>query len=144
MDKSILNQINSIKDEIKYFKKKIKEIDEDPAKIVVDTVKGSSKSYPYIQHNCIVEGVYNCKAIRNKKNRYKYKKLIRSKEFELEKLINSLEYELNYIEDKYSDIRQIIRYKYEDDMNWIQIMFKMGYETESKARMKLERFLKKL
>lgn len=143
MDKNILNQINSIKNEIKYLKEKIKKIDENPARIVVDTVKGSSKSYPYIQHNCTVEGIDNYKAIRNKKNRYKYKKLIKSKEFALEKLINNLEYELKYIEDKYSDIRQIIRYKYEDDLNWVQIMFKMGYETESKARMKLERFLRK-
>jgi len=70
----------------------------------------------------------------------KYKKQIESKRYKLEKLINSLEYELNYIED--SEIRQIIRYRYEDNMNWIQIMFKMKYKAESTAKMKLKRFFK--
>lgn len=68
--------------------------------------------------------------------------MIRSKNHKIGKKIKQIEYDLNKIED--TEIRQIIRYKYEDDLNWIQIMHKMDYPSESKARMKLERFLKNL
>lgn len=141
MDKKILSQISSIRKEIEELRKKIDKINNIPAKIVVDSVKGSSESYPYIQHNCVIEGLDNKKMIANKKIRNKYKKQIKNKEFKLMKLIINLEYELNNIED--SEIRRIIRYKYEDDLNWIQIMFKMNYNEESVARKKLERYLEK-
>ena len=142
MDKSVLSQITSTRKEIEELKDKIKKIDENPAKIVTDSVKGSSANYPYIQHNCLIEGIDEQRAVRNKRNRNKYKKLIKSRTLKLEKLLVKLEYELNHIED--SEIRRIIQYRYEDDLNWIQIMFKMEYDSESKARMKLERYLNDL
>ncbi len=52
-----------------------------------------------------------------------------------------LEYELNYIKDP--EIRDIIRYKYNDFKSWVQIMFLMKYNSESVAKMKLKRFLEK-
>lgn len=142
MDKELLSQINSTRKEIEELREKIDKINNKPAKIVIDSVKGSSASYPYISHNCVIEGLDNKKIIANKKSRNKYKKQIKNKEFKLIKLITNLEYELNNIED--SEIRRIIRHKYEENLNWIQIMFKMNYNSESKARMKLERFLKDL
>lgn len=141
MDKSVLSQINSIREEIKDLNKIIDNINKKPINIVTDSVKGSSASYPYIQHNCIIEGIDNKKVISNSRNRKKYEKQIKSKEYKLGKLINRLEYELNYVEE--SDIRRIIRYKYEEDLNWVQIMFKMNYNNEDTARKKLERFLEK-
>lgn len=141
MDKSVLTQINSIRAEIKELKEKL-DRSIKPVDIVTDSVQGSSRHYPYTKHNCIIQGVDEHRVVSNKRNRNKYNKQIKSKEYKLEKLINKLEYELNYIED--SEIRRIIRYKYEEDLNWIQIMFKMEYDSESKARMKLERFLKKI
>ena len=59
----------------------------------------------------------------------------------IDKAIIHLEYELKKIEEEDSDIRKIIRLKYEDNLSWIQIMFKMNYNAESTARMKLDRFL---
>ena len=141
MDKELLSQINSTRKEIEESREKIDKIHNKPAKIVVDSVKGSSASYPYIQHNCVIEGLDNKKIIANKKSRNKYKKQIKNKEFKLIKLITNLEYELNNVED--SEIRRIIRHKYEENLNWIQIMFKMNYDSESKAKMKLKRFLEK-
>lgn len=143
MDKRVLSKIELIRKEIKDLKDKLESINKKPVKIVTDSVKGSSTTYPYIEHNCVVEGIDEHRVILNKRNRNKYKKLIKSKELKLEKMIIKLEYELNYIEDKYSDIRQIIRYKYEDNLNWVQIMFKMDYNNEDTARKKLERFLEK-
>lgn len=141
MDKELLSQINSIRKEIEELREKIDKINNKPAKIVIDSVKGSSASYPYISHNCVIEGLDNKKIIANKKSRNKYKKQIKNKEFKLMKLITNLEYELNNVED--SEIRRIIRHKYEENLNWIQIMFKMNYDSESKAKMKLKRFLEK-
>lgn len=136
--KSILIQINAINREIIDLNDRLNKIESKTQKIVIDSVKGSSSSYPYTQHNCIIEGVEYPK---NRNTRNKYKKLIKNKEYKLEKLKNELEYNLNYVED--SEIRQIIRYRYEDDMNWVQIMHKMNYKSENTARMKLERFLEK-
>lgn len=139
IDKEFLEQIKSIRTELQDLNKRMIELNQQPSQTVVDSVQGSSISYPYIKHSCTVEG--KVETFKNRRTRNKYKKLIKNKEYKLEKLILRLEYELNYIED--SEIRQIIRYKYEDEMNWIQVMFKMGYSSESVAKMKLKRFFEK-
>ncbi len=141
MDKTVLTQINSIRKEIKDLKDRLNKSIK-PVEIVTDSVQSSSRHYPYTKHNCIIQGIDEHKVMQNRKNRYKYDKLIRNKEHKLEKLILKLEYELNYVEE--SDIRQIIRYRYEDNLNWIQIMFKMDYKSESTARMKHDRYLENL
>ena len=140
MDKNVLTQINSIRTEIKELKEKL-DRSIKPVEIVTDSVQGSSKHYPYIKHNCVIEGIDEHRVILNKRNRNKYNKQIKSKEYKLEKFINKLEYELNNIKD--SDIRRIIRYKYEDNLNWVQIMYKMKYNSEETARIKLKRFIEK-
>ena len=142
MDKSILTQINSTRVEIKELKKKLDKINQKPVNVVRDSVRGSSRDYPYIEHNCIIEGIDEQRVVSNKRNRNKYKKLIKSRELKLEKLLVKLEYELNHIED--SEIRRIMQYRYEDELNWVQIMFKMEYNSESTARMKHDRFLENL
>ena len=141
MDKTVLTQINSKRKEIEDLQDRLdKSI--KPVEIIVDSVQGSGRNYPYIKHNCVIQGIDERRVMLNKKNRKKYEKLIKSNKYELEKLIIKLEYELKYIED--SEIRRIIRYRYEDDLNWVQIMFKMGYNAESTARMKHDRYLENL
>ena len=137
IDEQLLKNITALNDELEDLRRRLKRIENKECTILKDSVKGSSKTYPYIQHNCVIEGVEYSKS---KKFRYTYKKQIKSKERELEKLINQLEYQLNYIEN---EIRQIIRYKYEDNKTWIQIMFLMKYNSESVAKMKLKRFFGK-
>lgn len=140
IDEQLLKNIAALNDELQDLRKRLKRIENKECTVVKDSVQGSSKSYPYIKHNCVIEGVEYSKS---RKFRYTYKKQIKSKERELEKLINQLEYQLNYIENKDSEIRQIIRYKYEDNKTWIQIMFLMKYNSESVAKMKLKRFFGK-
>lgn len=140
IDKELIEQISNINAELEDLRKRLERITKKETTILKDSVKGSSTTYPYIQHNCVVEGIEYPKT---KHSRYIYKKQIKAKKRKLEKLINQLEYQLNYIEDKDSEIRQIIRYKYQDNKTWLQIMFLMKYDSENKARMKLERFLKK-
>lgn len=143
MDKKILKQINSIRKEITYFEDKIKKIDEKPVKIVKDSVSGSSKEFPYTSHSVKIEG------FETPKNKRKYKKLLKDAKYKLEKAINSLEYELKSLND--SDLRMIIRLKYIDNMNNIQVAHKLNSLDENKnnkvftadsVRMQLKRFLK--
>lgn len=140
IDKELLEQISALNKELQDLRERLKKLENKELKIVKDSVQGSSTNYPYIKHSCVVEGVEYPKT---KNARYIYRKQIKNKERKLDKLINKLEYELNYIEDKDSEIREIIRHRYEDNMSWVQIMFKMGYNNEDTARKKIERFLEK-
>ena len=138
MTKEFLDDIENISKELEGLKKRLANIENKECTVVKDSVQGSSKNYPYIQHNCAIEGV---EVPKNRHLKHKYKKMIKSKQYKLDKLRVQLEYELNYVKE--SEIRDIIRYKYNDNMTWLQIMFEMNYSSESTARMKLERFLKK-
>ncbi len=122
--------------------KRIKKLESKPRKVIIDGVKGSSTEFPYTQHTCRIEGLEDGIVYRNRKKLLKkLRKILRFKEYKIEKEIIHIEYELNYVED--SEIREIIRLKYEEGFNWIQIMHKMNYKSDSYARMKLERFFKK-
>lgn len=55
------------------------------------------------------------------------------KQTEVEEALNSLD----------SDIRQILEHRYIDNMSWIEIQIAMEYNSESKARMKHDRFFEK-
>lgn len=137
MTKEFLDEIENINNELEGLKKRLAKLEKGKNDIVKDSVQGSSKYYPYIQHNCVIEGV---KIPKHKGLKNKYKKMIKSKEYKLDKLKVQLEYELNYVKD--SEIRDIIRYRYNDNKTWLQVMFLMNYNSESNAKMKLERFLK--
>ena len=134
IDKELLEQLSSLHSEVEDLQKRLDKLENKPLKTVIDSVQGSSISYPYIQHQCTIEGVEYPKE-------KKLRKLIRENKRIIDKKIINLEYELKKVED--SDIRQIIRYKYEDNLSWVQIMFKMKYNSESTARTKLDRFLGK-
>lgn len=138
IDKELLRNIESINRELEGLQKRLKKIETKENTVAIDSVQGSSTSYPYIQHSCKIEGV---QVPKNRHLKAKYRKMIRSKTYKLEKLKVQLEYELNYIDD--SEIRDIIRYKYNDNKTWIQIMHIMDFKSEEKARIKLKRFLEK-
>lgn len=137
MNRNFLSQIDDLNKEVEDIKKRLKDLAAKPDKVVRDSVSGSSTTWPYIKHSCVVEGVDTSK-YRNIK---KYKRILREKQEKLQKKINQLEYELNYIDDP--EIRRIIRYKYVDKLNWVAIMFKMDYNSECQARIKLKRFFEK-
>ena len=138
IDKELLEQLSSLHSEAGDLQERLDKLENKPLKTVIDSVQGSSISYPYIQHQCTIEGVEYPKG---NKQRRKLRKLIQENKRKIDKKIINLEYELKKVED--SEIRQIIRFKYEDNLSWVQIMFKMKYNSESKARTKLDRFLGK-
>lgn len=136
IDKELLEQLSSLHSEAGDLQERLDKLENKPLKTVIDSVQGSSISYPYIQHQCTIEGVEYPKV---NKQRRKLRKLIQENKRKIDKKIINLEYELKKVED--SEIRQIIRFKYEDNLSWVQIMFKMEYNSESTAKMKLKRFL---
>ena len=136
MNKKNLEQVVALKNEIKDLERRLQ--NNNISSTVADSVKGSSSSFPYVECHKTIRGVDYKKQMRDSR----YRKMITSKKKKIEKLLRQIEYDLNYIED--SEIRQIIRYKYFDNFSWIKIMHLMNYDSESKARMKLERILKNL
>ncbi len=146
VDEHLLSQINSINVEIKDLRKRLEKIENKETKNVQDSVKGSSSTYPYIQHTCVISGVEN--NIKDKRTKNKYKKIIKRKEQKLGKLLIQMEYQLNSIEN--SEIRQMLRFRYQDNMTNNEIAQKMNqikeYKkdyTEDGIRMQLKRFFEK-
>lgn len=138
LSKEDLDDLSNKHKEVKRLKERLDNINKNEKMVYTVSVRGSDENFPYTQHNYRIEGV----KFRNPDLKYKYKKMLKNKQYKLEKALIKLEYELNYIED--SEIRDIIRYRYVDNKTWLQIMFLMKYNSEDKARKKLERYLKNL
>ncbi len=135
VSKKDLFQLDKLRRELIDLQKRKKHLSEKPTKVVMDSVQSSSREFPYTRHTAIIEG------IEDKKNLRKYRKLISDKEEKLQKLINEIEYELNNIDD--SEIRQIIRMRYEDGFSWSKIAIILKYENEEVPRKRLNRYLDK-
>lgn len=139
IDKRVLEQLSSLNIELDNIEKRLEEIETKPRKIVQDSVQGSSSEYPYTSHTMKIEGIEEQRYNIRKKV---LKKQYRSKIKRIKKLLKNVEYELNYIKD--SEIREIIRMRYEENLSWIQIQIRTKSDSEDKARKKLERFFKKI
>ena len=137
LSKEDLDDLSNKHKEVKRLKERLDNINKNEKMVYTVSVRGSDENFPYTEHNYKIEGV----KFRNHDLKYKYKKMLKNKQYKLEKALINLEYELNYIED--SEIRDIIRYRYVDNKTWLQIMFLMKYDSESKAKMKLKRYLDK-
>ena len=132
-----IKQYNYIIKGIKDLKDRIEKM-KSQAKYVKDSVKGSSRSFPYTEHTCIVEGT-------EKNNRLKRReKLLKAKKKELEDLKEELEIYIN-TEIKDERFRQLLMYKYVDGFGWTKISSKLGGAVpEATLRKEFERFLKKI
>ena len=140
--KEDLVNLEKLKNERIYLIEKIKKLESKPRQIIVEGVRGSMRDFPYTSHTCKIEGLdYSNEYRRRKNNIRKLRKALSFKERKIEKEILHIEYELNYIED--SEIRELIRLKYEEGLNWIQIMHKGNYNTPDTPRKILDRFFEK-
>lgn len=141
--KKELEQLESIYKEQEDLKERIEKL-ESIQPIVQDSVRSTSKHFPYIEHTTIIEGLEEGSANkRRKKQIKKLKKILSENKVKILKQITHIEYELKKIEEEDSDIRKIIRLKYEDNLSWVQVMFRMNYSSEDTARKKIDRFLEK-
>lgn len=128
MNKEELMQYCDLKNEIKSLEKRIDKI-EKQSEMVSDVVQNGYKG------RAIIYG-YDCNRA------YKLdllKSILKERYDKLLDMQTKIEAWISNISK--SDIRQIFEYRYIDDMNWIQIMHIMKYNSESTARVKHDRFL---
>ena len=141
MNKKDFREMEYLRKELKYLNEKQENLSKKPLKVVQDSILTSSSEFPYTRHTTVIEGIENPKNIR------KYRKMIRETQLKLENKIKELEYFLKNIDD--AEMRLLLRYKYQDGLNYIQIAMKMNNEknkeyTEEAVKKKLEKFFKKI
>ena len=130
MTKEELIEYCDLKKEIEDLKKRIDKIHKT-TEMISDTVQNGYK------HRAVIFGV----DLTRKRKLHAYEDKLQCFYDKLFEQQNKIE---DYIESiPKSDTRQIFRYKYIDNFNWLQIMHLMGYNEESTARKKHDRFLEK-
>lgn len=133
LTKAELENLEYLRQEINYLQDKIDNY--KPAEIVSDSVRGSSPTFPFVEHTVIIEGVEQKKDrlteyIEEQKN---FKKKLEDEKMRIEKEIENI---------PFAEIRMIIRHHYIDGLTYLEVMHKMNYNCEETPRLKLKRFLK--
>lgn len=136
MTKEQLEEVFHIEKEIRDLEKRITIVDKQ-SDMASDVVQNGYKGHAVI---------YGVDVKRAYKLQYMYEKL---KKFKI-KLVDKKQEIENYIETvPFSEIRQIFRYRYLDNKNWVQIAHEMNrtYKgkdyTEGSVRLKHDRYLEK-
>ncbi len=136
MDKQKLEEIFHIKKEIGDLEDRIERIEKQSSHIS-DVVQNGYKRHAVI-YGVDVKRAYKLQTLYSKLRKFKIELV--DKEHEIEDYIEKV---------PFSEIRQILRYKYLDGKNWIQIAHLMNrkYNTckynEDNIRKKCERYLEK-
>lgn len=137
--KELLKQYCDLQKEIIELEHRIERVRNRNVQIVSDTVKGSSKYFPYVERTFIVSGVEE-NGIKEqqlvKLNNILYKRRAKCKEMALE-----IEEFINTIPD--SKTRRVFTLRYIDGLNWMPIARKTGGYDESYARKIHDRYLEK-
>lgn len=130
MNKEILIQYCDLKQEIKNLEKRIDKIHKQ-TDFVSDVVQNGYKRHAVIYGYDIQKAfkLHNLENILQQR----YDKALQM-QTNIESYINSIER---------SDIRQILEYRYIDNMNWYQIQTAMSYKHEDTARKKHDKFIEK-
>lgn len=126
MTENELRQYRSLRAEAEEIEERIRNA------VVVDSVKGSSPEYPYIEMTISLEG-------ESKREDLKH---LRGKRDWLMRRIKRIESFIDGISD--SELRRIFQYRYiwgKKKMSWQRIAFKLEYSDEGSPRKKHEKFL---
>lgn len=137
MNKEKLEEVFHIQREIQNLEKRIAII-EKQSQMVSDVVQNGYKRHAVI-YGVDVKRAYKLQSLHEKYKKFKI--MLVDKQKEIEEYIESI---------PLAEIRQIFRYKYTDNKNWIQIahemnkLYKNTKYTEDSVRKKHDRFLEKL
>jgi DNA-directed RNA polymerase specialized sigma24 family protein len=129
---SDLKNLIHLRSELEHIEKRIRK--HKPAEIVIDSVQGSSPSFPFVSHTIKIEGLEH----KKDKLSWYYEGLQRYKA-KLEKEVKRIENEIEKI--PYSEVRQIIRLHHIEGLSYVQVKNIMGYNTPETPRIKLFRYL---
>lgn len=139
VDKDILIQYSDLVEEVKDLRRRIRKLQDDIDKLepVKDSVKGTRKDGTI---GSITVSGYPVPAYYRYKNQLeKREAALRKKEAELLELVNTVEEYITGISD--SKMRRILRYRYIDNLNWVQVAVRMGKKyTADGCRMLHNRF----
>lgn len=140
MTKEQLEEVFHIEKEMKDLGRRITAYEDNPKTV---KAKGtcSSATFPYTEQHYMVEcAEYNPKMYTLKAKLEAFKVKLEAKKQEIEDYIETI---------PFSEIRQIFRYRYLDNKNWIQIahemnkLYKREDYTENSVRCKHDRYLEK-
>ena len=135
MTKEKLLNLKKIKREIEQIRREIENLE---VEYTQDSVTGSDNFFPYTQRNFRIAG-YDYGGYERKLGRLQNK--LKRKLHELIDERDKINDFIDKTED--SDIRQILRYRYIDGLNWEQIGDKMGYATIT-VRVKHDKYIKSI
>lgn len=139
VDKDILIQYSDLVEEVKDLRRRIEKLQDNIDKLVPvkDSVKGTRKDGTI---GSITVSGYPVPAYYRYKNQLeKREAALRKKEAELLELVNTVEEYITGISD--SKMRRILRYRYIDNLNWVQVAVRMGKKyTADGCRMLHNRF----
>lgn len=144
MDKVVLEQYSSLKmeyqdlrDEIAKLEKQIKKMETSRCQ-VSDSVKGTRPDGTY--GSITITGFPVPDYYRRKKLLEKRKANLSKFELQLLELTNDVDDYINSLAD--SRMRRMIRYKFFDELSWVQVAHRMGGKyTADSCRKQIERFL---
>lgn len=139
MDKDILIQYSDTVEEVKDLRRRIRKLQDDIDKLepVKDSVKGTRKDGTI--GSITISGYPFPVYYRYKNQLEKREAALRKKEAELLELVNTVEEYITGIND--SKMRRILRYRYIDNLNWVQVAVRMGKKyTADGCRMLHNRF----
>ena len=139
MDKDILIQYSDTVEEVKDLRRRIRKLQDDIDKLepVKDSVKGTRKDGTI--GSITISGYPVPVYYRYKNQLEKRETALRKKEAELLELVNTVEEYITGI--SYSKMRRILRYRYIDNLNWVQVAVRMGKKyTADGCRMLHNRF----
>lgn len=128
MTKQELEQIVSLKNEIRLIDQEIKDLE---SRVVVDTVTGSRTYIPYDKHQIVIKGADVGSTIK-----LRAKLILKSEE--LQDLLYDLESWVEQIDDP--DMRCIFRLYYRKGLTQEEIGAELGYERSTISR-KIQEYL---
>jgi DNA-directed RNA polymerase specialized sigma24 family protein len=138
--KELLKQYCDLQKEIKELEQRIERVRNKNVQVVTDSVKGSSKHFPYIERSFVITGLEEDKREQQleKLNSILYKRRAKCTEFKLE-----IEEFINTIPD--SRTRRVFTLRYIDGLNWLQIARKIERYDESYPRKVIhDKYLEKI
>lgn len=140
MDKNILIQYSDLVEEVKDLRRRIQKNQDDINKLetVRDSVKGTRRDGTI--GSITITGFPSPRYYKLKRVLHTRQTLLAQKEDELLELINQVDDYIDSIED--SRIRRIMRYRYIDDLSWVQVARRIGKKaTADSCRNAHDRYL---
>lgn len=145
MDKCVLEQYTEMQQEEKDLRRRIQNLAiqlenlEKKGYVVADSVSCGKKGKKSLG-TCVVQGFPFPAYERKKSQLRRYKRQLEAADERLLKLLTETEEYINNITD--SRIRRIFRYRYVDNLSWIQVAHRMGGKhTPDSCRKTHDRFI---